>query len=93
MELSAKPKSICFENHMTCLQLFATVVSPKLFCMSCPWLASTHFFHYRLDGGREIMLTKFASPKLRGTARTVEDKVRTQNDLNRLQKWSGEGTC
>lgn len=92
LALTGKPKSISFENLTTCLQLFAIVVFPKLFCMSCPSFASTHIFHYRLDDGREIMLIKFASTKLQGTACTMEDRVRIQNDLNGPWKRSGEGT-
>lgn len=82
MELSAKIKII---KKKTCLQLFATVVSPKLFCMlSCPWLASIHFFTTDWLMEERLCFTKFASTKLQGTAHTVEDKVRIQHDLNRL---------
>lgn len=84
LALTRKTKSISFENHTICLQLFTIVVFPKLFCMSCPRVASIHFFHYRLHDGRQIMLIKFASTKLEGTACTMEDRVRIQNDLNSL---------
>lgn len=91
LSAGGKKKSISFKNHTTCLQLSALIL-PKLLCVSYPQPASINFFHYTLEYGIDIMLIKFASTKLQGTAFTMEYRVRIQTDLNRLQRRSGEGT-
>lgn len=98
LALTGKTKSISSENHMTCLQLFAIIVFPKLFYMSCPQFASTQLFHYRWDDRREIMLIKCISTKLQGTACTMKDRSGFRMTLTGRRNGLGkeqvrEGVC
>lgn len=58
---------------------------------ACPGSGLLNVFIKDLDDGIEKVLIKFADDtKLGGTTSILEDRIRIQNDLDKLEKWTGK---
>lgn len=58
---------------------------------ACPGSGLLNVFIKDLDDGIEKVLIKFADDtKLGGTTSILEDGIRIQNDLDKLEKWTGK---
>lgn len=58
---------------------------------ACPGSGFLNVFIKGLDDGIEKVLIKFADDtKLGGTTSILEDRIRIQNDLDKLEKWTGK---